>query len=662
MSVISATPYFRIWEKPGFDRYCILRRFKTLGLTNRQARILSGSMARWLTNEGPRGYLLRVSNQTVAWKNYDMGRVTSIPGTSLFKDRPRQTLCLTQVSMTTRYRVLKFMKSIIKYTELQGEQWQKFYQSATRPAPDPKAEKLAVETVLLGHGASRPSARDRLSFEKPPSVLIDGEPGKKTFSPFDTHVSVPKTPEAVYKDSLKLIGSVPGYACLTPGVGPRLGQDNLGFNGATAPRTSGLIGVTQEVGGKARFFVSVHPAFQHYLTPLQNAVKARAKMDPNSFAFNQDKGRRWVRDSLKKGTVWSYDLSDATNMFPLSLQLAWLIRDCQKGLLSYSQLNTFHSVCRDEFMLSEEIRNLADADTLRFTVGQPLGLLPSAMVFHLSHIYLLRGLEVKLYGSNAGKRRRFGVVLDDVVITDKALALAYEALMDSIGVPINRSKSVVSNRLAEFLGRVITPTTIIELTKQTRITLRNVTEYARTFGSRVLNELPLGLSSKIKDVLALPESLGGAGLGNGASMVKRIASDSVQAWLILALNKRQKTVKFEEETSRVRLMLKCVKSERTVRLTSHLDDYLSSLLPRSRSRLKNAHRVHPRHGVILKSQRASKSEIGVTGSIPCVLIRQTSDYAAAREISQVAKTHREFLLKDGRQQLSRLVSFVEAMR
>jgi hypothetical protein len=281
MSVTNATPDFLIWEKPGFDRYCILRRFKTLGLTNRQARILSGSMARWLTNEGPKGYLLRVTAQTVAWKNYDVGRETPIPGTSLWKGRPRQTYCLTQVSMTTRYRVLKFMKSIIKYTELQLDQWLKFKNSATRTSPDNESERLAIELVLLGHGASRPSDRDRLSFERPPSVLLDSEPGKKTFSPFDTHVSIPKTPEAVYKDSLKLIGSVPGYAVLTPGVGPRLGLENIGFpTGSDAPKTSGLIGVTQEVGGKARFYVSVHPAFQQFLTPLQNAVKGRAKRIP----------------------------------------------------------------------------------------------------------------------------------------------------------------------------------------------------------------------------------------------------------------------------------------------------------------------------------------------------------------------------------------------
>jgi len=606
-------------RKAGFGLLPIHYRMMALGLTRRESVGLVNQITTWLRSRGPKGYLEIVARHKQAWQDREIGQNRVIPGLMrVGKGKlPLQTAMLHRLSIGNRFRILKLLKNLIRYEEAQPEQWLKFYNSATRPQPEKQWLKYYSRLCVLG-STVYPN-KDELSFEAPtPVTELADDPGNKTFSPFDSRTSVPRDPEKVLVDSLK---AAKLYTCLKQVV--PLFETN--YRDTSIPKTVGLIGVTQEPGGKGRFFASVHPVWQAYFTPLQAALKYRANRDPGGCVRDQDRGRSLVARMLGLGKeVFTFDLSDATNVFPLVLQSAWML----EAGINHHQVHMFESISRSPFMVSQEIHDLFGADTLTFTVGQPLGLLPSAMAFHLTHIYLLRGIEFALYGRN---RDMFSVLVDDVCIWDKTLADEYRLACDRLGITISEAKSFRSSRFSEYLGRLITPNKIHELTTQSPLSFDNALPYIRVMGPRIIREVKdRRVRNFLTSVSSLPSPLG-ADCGNGISRSLRMTSRIGKLALVESSTEMKEVKPMGCVTTRVRALLKIARHTTEMVLSSEVLTYLSKLLPRRKSKVAEAHYSHPKLGTLWRNSRGTDESWYLESSEPGVLRRTSDTYDALRQ-------------------------------
>lgn len=216
--------------------------------------------------------------------------------------------------------------------------------------------------------------------------------------------------------------------------------------------TVGRISVVQEPGCKARFLANPKRIFQVALRPLGRQLLGLLKQLPWDCTHRQMDGVTWVQAQLNAGkTVHSVDLSDATNNFPLDLQmrvLGWL-----EGL-DEQDIALFRRVSRGNWYVPPDLRLVTSMETTKWSKGQPLGLYPSFMAFAFTHGCLVKSIEVltKRYDT-------FRVLGDDIVISDDEVASIYRNYLEDLRIPISQSKTIVSDQVAEFAGVLITPRT-----------------------------------------------------------------------------------------------------------------------------------------------------------------------------------------------------------
>lgn len=199
--------------------------------------------------------------------------------------------------------------------------------------------------------------------------------------------------------------------------------------------------------GKHRFFYSPSQWQQFLLGPWAKTLYSALKRIPQDCTFDQEKGVVKVVSWLKEGKRYSFDLSSATDRFPLSLT-----REVLMGLSRTSNMRMWV----DTFSILSRIPAQAGYSGSGMTVsgvcwkvGQPLGAIPSFAAFALSHHAVMRGLH-----SGDPSTAPYVILGDDLVIADEALAIRYRELCHSLGVEISESKSL-QGRLGEFAGRII---------------------------------------------------------------------------------------------------------------------------------------------------------------------------------------------------------------
>jgi len=201
----------------------------------------------------------------------------------------------------------------------------------------------------------------------------------------------------------------------------------------------GHISILRDRGYKTRAVAVPSFWYQLIFQPLHVRLDALAKRLSSSTVHDQNKGAFALLDALEQGRkLHSFDLSSATDRFPLGLQLAVL-----RGL-----------------GLKEWVPRVVDScqrwnvqgwpDRVAYAIGQPMGLYSSFPLFHLTHI----GLLTCLCSSRSVGTDVFKVQGDDVQVTDPAVAEAYETELRILGVEISKSKSFISYQLGEFAGFV----------------------------------------------------------------------------------------------------------------------------------------------------------------------------------------------------------------
>jgi len=137
--------------------------------------------------------------------------------------------------------------------------------------------------------------------------------------------------------------------------------------------------------------------------------------------------------------------------------------------------------------------------------GQPLGLYPSFGSFALTHGVLLLGLLKEPY------KGQFYILGDDVVILDDAIAHSYRELLASLGCPISETKSLTSNSLCEFGGKILTSQSVIPQFKWRVISDDSFLDLVRNLGCRAVKLLRARQRAVVQKLSSLPECLGGFG-------------------------------------------------------------------------------------------------------------------------------------------------------
>jgi hypothetical protein len=228
----------------------------------------------------------------------------------------------------------------------------------------------------------------------------------------------------------------------------------------------GEVHFLQEPGLKLRAIASPYRIHQLALKPLGDAIYSIVRGLEWDCTFDQSKALPTIQAKLREGLmVYSVDLTGATDYFPLEIQLA--------------VLREVFGEIKDIELLQEiaQMRWKSHIGDIQWKRGQPLGLYPSFGMFTLTHGLVLDYLAKGVPGL-------FYVVGDDVVILDECLYKAYIEFLNITHCPYSADKSLSSNILAEFAGKIITAYQVIPQYKWREMSKDNFLDICAQLGPR----------------------------------------------------------------------------------------------------------------------------------------------------------------------------------
>lgn len=220
----------------------------------------------------------------------------------------------------------------------------------------------------------------------------------------------------------------------------------LMFSKKGTPKFLGRLVTLFEARGKVRIVAITDWWTQVLLAPLHKAIFNILKRIPQDGTFDQlgpvHSLIAYVRAS--GSGVYSYDLSAATDRLPVVFQVQVLTALGVAWAGHWAQLLTV----RPWYLKSKPVF---------YSVGQPMGALSSWAMLAISHHILVQIASHRV--GNEGWFNHYAVLGDDIVIADEKVARAYLSLIESLGVPINKSKSFeMASGGLEFAKRWIHPT------------------------------------------------------------------------------------------------------------------------------------------------------------------------------------------------------------
>lgn len=272
----------------------------------------------------------------------------------------------------------------------------------------------------------------------------------------------------------------------------------------------GKISYIQEPGMKLRAVANPNRVLQSVLEPLKEVLGEVLSFLPNDSTFDQEQGVQWVKDQLLSGkTMHSIDLSDATNLFPLAYTEDVLLR---RFPISETAEGRYRSLVEIFIKTSRSPWFSKESDgTVRihkFTRGQPLGLGPSFFAFALSHHCLVMDLCRDLGLIEPYPYRILG---DDIVIANNLLSSVYREKLEEIGCKISHEKSMTSDIMAEFAGKIITKSVIVPQFKWRDLDDSNFVDFCRNVGPKSVSLLSRRQADIINLLGEVPSLIGGLG-------------------------------------------------------------------------------------------------------------------------------------------------------
>lgn len=267
----------------------------------------------------------------------------------------------------------------------------------------------------------------------------------------------------------------------------------------------GSISLIQEAGYKLRFAANPHRVYQAALQPLGRALFRGLRQVYQDCTYDHEKGVRLVQEWLQRGLpAVSMDLSSATDLAPLDLQLENLSR-CG---VPTRWLQFLRSTCTGDWVVNPT-RSGSRRTVLHWTVGAPLGLYPTFACFALWYHSVVRAAFAECGWDCSQQDLPYVILGDDLVICDYKVASVVRGWFTKWGMKVADHKSLSSDSVAEFAGRVITASDVVRGFKwKGRATDESFVDFARNFGPGSL----LMMRPRHKRVLAyiadLPEPFG----------------------------------------------------------------------------------------------------------------------------------------------------------
>lgn len=494
-------------------------RFIALGVSRNLAADLASTVSRFVRDNGPEWTVKRLKLIRVAFLKRIAGQSYTLPYVATRQDAqgavPKGSFgTLWKQASTDITSISRVLNALMVYSTFYAEQvtetqWEKFHSSMTRVPSDPDDVMSVTGQIRVPKWARVDRNKGLTSFEE--FVVTHNLSNKVVSDQVDSFVET-DTGMALweefpqYKQSLKseISNSIDTRIRFDDYFGY---HDPLDSSKTTAP--IGKLGCSQEAGYKLRVFAAPNIVHQVAMSRLKAQLFGLlAKLDWDC-TYNQSSGTDWAREQLNQGKeLFSIDLSDATNNFPLSVQLHVLRKI---GCLE-EDVKLFHRLSRAPWGAFFRVKWVG-----RWSVGQPLGLGPSFAAFALTH-----GILVNSIAMDIGSKDAFRVLGDDIVIAGEELASKYLQAMQKLGVPISEDKTIRSDILAEFAGKCVTKDGILASLKWKDPSDRSFLDVVRLLGPRSFPLLTERQRKVASFVSVLPEPLGFGWNPYGISLQDRL--------------------------------------------------------------------------------------------------------------------------------------------
>lgn len=489
-----------------FNQNEAMRRLDSLQIPNTISQGIVDLVSQWAEQSGPEWtvkrlkalktdfiHLIAGTEPPSKWIRYAKG-VPKGPFGRLFRFGKREPKYTKRV-----LNALMIYTTFVASKETQ-QQLDKFYDSVSSRPLDlktieiytslikPEAEKLKVK---------KKQVRDLTSYVSSPSKRCPTSDGRS--APDEKWLD---TIDVLWKTSLGRT-ICENYPLIATVVEPLRSQVREGlrkppsFDGEIENiGVAGKIGHIQEPGMKLRAVANPYRVYQLALSRLGDQIYDLIETLPWDCTHDQDAGTSWAERELSSGhEMFAVDLSDATNQFPLHLQL--------------NVLKAINGVEEQDIDLFETLSSAPwyspTHGFVSWTKGQPLGLYPSFGVFALTHGLLLTSLEREL---KLREGENFRVLGDDIVISNLDLYNSYRKALLDLEIDVSEEKTLTSSQATEFGGRVIVPGHIIVLGKWRLSSDRSFLDYLRNVGPRCLKHLRPRQRKVAEMVVALPEPIG----------------------------------------------------------------------------------------------------------------------------------------------------------
>jgi hypothetical protein len=241
--------------------------------------------------------------------------------------------------------------------------------------------------------------------------------------------------------------------------------------------STGRLAFLPEKGGKTRIIAIVDFWSQQTLKPFHEQLLTLLASQDTDCTFDQNAGFTRARILSQGKPVFSFDLSSATDRFPLDLQVVVMTR-----LYGPEVAQAWKTVIAErDFVIGKT------GQMVRWARGQPLGAYSSWVVFALTHHLLIQFAAFK----GCQPLKEYEMLGDDVIIWNEITAGHYKSLCRELDIPISELKSLVSpssRSSGEFTKRIFTrgveispiPLSSIQLGFSSLIHLPNLLEALET--------------------------------------------------------------------------------------------------------------------------------------------------------------------------------------
>lgn len=201
---------------------------------------------------------------------------------------------------------------------------------------------------------------------------------------------------------------------------------------------TGRLGFSSEAGGKTRIFAIGDYWTQLSLKPIQIRLYNTLKSIAMDSTANQDKGfKTLIKESHGKET-YCFDLTSASDRIPALMQVKRMELMYNKTIAD----SWYHVMTQRSFFIKPLKKSI------RWNVGQPLGLLssfPSFALWHHDIVQLAANWDNLKKDKPLFLFKKYRLLGDDIVIYDKKTAVRYQWLLGKIGVKINLTKSIIGS-------------------------------------------------------------------------------------------------------------------------------------------------------------------------------------------------------------------------